>query len=506
MRIKEKFDTNKLFFTSDTHFYHENIIKYTNRPYINANHQNESLINNWNEVVPVDGNVFVLGDFIHNGQIDVVRDIVSKLNGKIWWILGNHDYQSRHERKVIADIVDGRVMDVAEIIIEGGNVRIFASHYPHLYWPRGCYHIHGHCISKESEILTNNGWKNFSSINKDLDMVYSDVDGVLKLSKIDELIINKNYNGNVYRRNSQSLNIDVTDKHRMCHYGKYKDSYKLKYEIADDFFKNRKRIVRISGNYNSPGIGWNDDILKLYILLAADGSINKKTNLGRLKVKKDRKIKYIKNILNNLKINYSENIQKDLSLCFNFKMPEEFRYLGIKGLDSILLNSNKNDVTNIIEAYENSDGCRNGNGVIIYSNKEKEIDLLQHIFTINGFSSSKHTRVHGFSNTVGHQLSVYPKLFKKIDNFIETEKINVKNELYWCIRTEHSNFFVRLNGKIHLIGNCHTGPNSSSSEQPPFHPLRYDVGVDNNFYKPIPYNRLMYIFDKQKLYDLSREK
>lgn len=81
---------NKLFFTSDTHFFHANIIKYANRPFGNVEEMNEELIRRWNETVPEDGVVYHLGDFSFGGP-KAWRSIIPQLNGTIHLILGNHD-------------------------------------------------------------------------------------------------------------------------------------------------------------------------------------------------------------------------------------------------------------------------------------------------------------------------------------------------------------------------------------------------------------------------------
>ena len=94
MKIDEKFDLDKLFFTSDTHFFHANILTYCSRPFCDVADQTQQLISNWNSVVPEDGNVFMLGDFVHTGDISSVRNIIDRLNGKIWWIMGNHILQN----------------------------------------------------------------------------------------------------------------------------------------------------------------------------------------------------------------------------------------------------------------------------------------------------------------------------------------------------------------------------------------------------------------------------
>ena len=55
---------DEFFLASDCHFFHENIIKYCNRPFKSAEEMNEVMYSNWNEVIPVDGKVFYLGDWV----------------------------------------------------------------------------------------------------------------------------------------------------------------------------------------------------------------------------------------------------------------------------------------------------------------------------------------------------------------------------------------------------------------------------------------------------------
>lgn len=91
--FQNKFSGENLFFTSDTHFFHEGIIKFCNRPFESVEEMNETLIRNWNETVPEDGTVFHLGDFAFGGWREWMS-AYNRLNGKIYLILGNHDMKN----------------------------------------------------------------------------------------------------------------------------------------------------------------------------------------------------------------------------------------------------------------------------------------------------------------------------------------------------------------------------------------------------------------------------
>ena len=79
-----------IYFISDTHFNHENIIKYCKRPFKSIKEMNETLIKNWNSVVKNDDTIYHLGD-LALGNLDDFKEIAQRLNGNKILIRGNHD-------------------------------------------------------------------------------------------------------------------------------------------------------------------------------------------------------------------------------------------------------------------------------------------------------------------------------------------------------------------------------------------------------------------------------
>lgn len=77
-----KFDGSSVFFISDTHFNHTNIIRFCNRPFKDVSHMNETIISNWNRVVGPEDIIFHLDDFCLDGSAEWVN-VLNRLNGNI---------------------------------------------------------------------------------------------------------------------------------------------------------------------------------------------------------------------------------------------------------------------------------------------------------------------------------------------------------------------------------------------------------------------------------------
>jgi len=82
----------KIWLISDTHFGHENIIRYCNRPFKSSTEMDLEMIQRWNDRVKPQDHVWHLGDFCF-GQ-DNLHRVARQLNGHKRLILGNHDDQA----------------------------------------------------------------------------------------------------------------------------------------------------------------------------------------------------------------------------------------------------------------------------------------------------------------------------------------------------------------------------------------------------------------------------
>lgn len=81
--------SRNIWFISDTHFGHGNVIQSANRPFSSVEEMDQVMIERWNALVKPEDLVWHLGDVAMNTKYGI--SILRKLNGTKRLIAGNHD-------------------------------------------------------------------------------------------------------------------------------------------------------------------------------------------------------------------------------------------------------------------------------------------------------------------------------------------------------------------------------------------------------------------------------
>lgn len=132
-------------FTSDSHFGHENIIKYVKRPFANANEADEFMIQEWNKRVKPEDTIYHNGDFCLGvpDKFKYSQNIIRRLNGNIEFLMGNHDPENWLSKNVNPGFRS--IGQYREIKVNGQSIVLF--HYALRTWRhdlRGTWHLYGH--------------------------------------------------------------------------------------------------------------------------------------------------------------------------------------------------------------------------------------------------------------------------------------------------------------------------------------------------------------------------
>jgi len=135
-----------LFFTSDSHFGHDNIRKFCKRPFEDLHDMHKNFTENWNNVVGENSIV------VHAGDLSLTTNFeryIEQLNGNIILVQGNHDNVKEsqlHHFDLVCDLLDLTI---------DKKYFVTVCHYPMLSWNKshhGAWQLHGHTHTSENDI------------------------------------------------------------------------------------------------------------------------------------------------------------------------------------------------------------------------------------------------------------------------------------------------------------------------------------------------------------------
>lgn len=143
---KQILNGGKIYFWSDQHFGHKNIIKYADRPFLSIEEMNSFMLDNFKKTI-TDNDIVIWGGDVAMMNLEVTKKLLKDLPGKNILILGNHDFGHRNNKYLDYEIFEHVSLGFA-FFYKGQ--KYFISHYPirNGLLPNDIINIHGHIHDK----------------------------------------------------------------------------------------------------------------------------------------------------------------------------------------------------------------------------------------------------------------------------------------------------------------------------------------------------------------------
>ena len=137
--------TGKVWLWSDLHLGHDNIIRYTNRPFASAEDMDASLYDNWAATVGAEDTLVFVGDVAMRGAVGehTWQRIRSAPGSAKHLVFGNHDLTGSGALRVAG------FDDVCSVLAIDGEPPLLCTHMPLGSVPPGCVNVHGHTHDEE---------------------------------------------------------------------------------------------------------------------------------------------------------------------------------------------------------------------------------------------------------------------------------------------------------------------------------------------------------------------
>ena len=332
-----------------------------------------------------------------------------------------------------------------------------------------------HCLSPQTEILTEMGWQDYKSFcDNPAENCYSynTETGKIEVMPIN-FLVHEQYNGKMYCNKGRRVNYTVTDKHKMwVAVKKHDGSFEWQWRTADNLTQDCKFITSA---YKEEGWDITDEqllVYKLIIAVQADGYIKNYSDSYSKVIfhfAKERKIERIKEYLNRLGDNFHEfvdsvgrthiTLSPKLSKHIAEMMCPTLSLYKEKELPIEILSLKSDVLKELVMDYLFWDGCythylNNNHDIRISSTNERTIDILQAMATMCGMRTHKKLeppKNNGHSNLWNLVLYNEQQVVKPQPDTFTT--IDYDGDV-WCLNNDNHTLIIRENGRTMVVGNC----------------------------------------------------
>lgn len=410
------------------------------------------------------------------------RLIKEGYNKGIWTLHENHPEYD------ICDLLEGRVFDLNELVSNlKYNAPIFEVSHPNCF--------------KDTEIYTNEGWKNFEDLNKN-ELVYT-LNQTTHLSEWQKPTnyIEQDFDGELINLNNKNFSSSTTPNHRWYINRSHTKPYskrlnktkEYKFITSEDFISEKSNTkvksgirIPISVNYennnnkniNIGGLEFTqNEYAKLMGWYLSEGNVTKTST--QITISQNKHNEIILNDLTECLNRNNINVRNSkIGIEFNSRILNDylskFGYSYEKYIPEELKNLNKEAINCFIDAYVLGDGHIGIKNTLegqktdsisrsIFTSSKRLADDLTEIILKAGYSVSykllkyKGKEVkHKNGNYVGNH-DIW-KVNIKNSKFVISNHLKLKKEKYkgkvYCVSVPNETILVRKDGKVYWSGNC----------------------------------------------------
>lgn len=328
------------------------------------------------------------------------------------------------------------------------------------------------CLTEDTEVLTEYGFIKITELDyEDKIAAYDENSAQVSFEYPENILVrDKRDNEKVYKYEckAQNVGIRVSENHRMA----LKLNMGMQANEVEEF-AIKDFVLSAEGIKSEIYDELIDDEIRLIAWVVGDGSfqyIQRRITFG---VKKERKIRRIKQLLDNLKLSYHEyTTNKQTTFTIRKKSADKIiKYLSEKKeypKEFIRLSKHQAKVLldEAIQVDGDFEGFLNRGSYSFNGKSTKNLDILSAVLSLNlgytvlkqrmVFSNFKDRRVGmNYMRYIPKERIMYSRSGTHKRKFIR-EEIDYDGKLV-CITCSTSYFVARQNGMVFVTGNCHSG-------------------------------------------------
>jgi len=308
------------------------------------------------------------------------------------------------------------------------------------------------CLSLDTEILTNKGFKKYNEINKYTEIASFDGDKII-FETPDNIYLSENNNKTIITIKNQHLNMRLTDNHRIIYFDRHNNN-----KMCEKPAKNFPKDARIYHGIHTLTIpqGYDLNWLRFVVACQADSEIRKDSSKIRFRFYKKRKYNRLLEILNNFKFLVEDKSKNGMYEILVSGCKDAI--INIIGYEKIFPNNwvtlgSEERKTVLKEIFEWDDlSTRKCN---YSSNEELNVDLIQALCVMEGWRA--HKRIYKtIANNNNYELQITKRNFSLTANAEINSEIS--SEKVWCVSVPSSMFIARRGSDTFITGNCQNLP------------------------------------------------